>query len=605
MPQAQNSAAAAAARVAGAPAGAAAGGGAGGLPPAPPGCRWITEGPGGRLVELPPPQQQQQEGLGEASDSSSDADAAAAEEEGGPPKELLLHPQLLEGRRRWLLATCEAAGDTVCAMAIKQQQQQQQQQEQQQQQQELPPLLAVGASDDLCWLFDLTSVVPAAAAATAAARAAAAAASGEQQQLAAAVTLGEASDSVSCVAFSSDGLLLACGSFDGCVRVYSVAAAAAAAAAAGAAGAAGAAAGGALLQELKGPCEGIAALAFHPRGYGLLAASEDQTAWVWLLPSSWGTAAAAAAGAAAGLKPAVTLSVFAAPAPLTCCAFVSSGSRCLVGGASGALCLYTAKDGSSLVSLEAPPFDPQAKAVETLGPVPPPHTSSSSSGSMEVDGRDEGEARGCCLAGYENGYIVVVSEETLKVLLCVRAHAAAVETLLLVDPNHALAAAARGPQGASGALFLSGGLDGKVRLWDLSKKTVKLTLDCRYTPIHTPPSSNSNDSSSSSSSSSRDGEGVVRMLLHPELPLLLAASSYGLLRAFDCRSSSSRCCDLWTAHPAAIMDMQQISSSSNSSSGSRDWVIASGDADGGIAVWGLDPRLLLQGPLEALGAPKE
>ncbi|CDI78328.1 WD domain, G-beta repeat-containing protein, putative [Eimeria acervulina] len=643
-----------------------------GLPPAPPGCRWMTEGPDGSLIDLQQQQQQQQhqQQEGDLEDLSSDDEAAAAEaaaaatadaaDGDGPPKELLLHPQLLESRKRWLLAACEAAGDTVCCLAFnrpqqqqqQQQQQKEQQQQQQQQQQQAPPFLAVGASDDLCRLYDLTKLSPpaaAAAAATAAAAAATAAAAAsspdtaaaeatadvEEQHLSAAVTLRDAGDSVSCVSFSSDGLLLACGSFDGCVRVYSTQAAAAAAAAADTAAAA--AGKGVLLQELRGPCEGIAAVSFHPRGYALLAASEDKTAWVWLLPPSWGSPAAAAAAAAAagggggaqGLKPAVVLHVFAAASPLTCCCFSSSGSRCLVGGACGAVSLFAARDGQIVSSFVHPTADSQARAAAAAGPVAP-RSSSSSSSSNGMDLDEEAEEQGavclavdtphsCCLVGYEDGYILGINEETGKAFVSVRGHAAAVECLLPVHPKHRLYASSWGPQGPSATLLIfSAGLDGKIRLWNLSKKTVKLTFDCTYTPVPVGPSASSSSSSSSgssgsnssgsssSSSSSSEGEGVVRLLLHPEQPLLLAGTSFGLMRAFNCSSSSSsnsskgssECLDIWTAHPSPVMDLQQISSSSSSSS--RDWIVASGDSEGGVYIWALDPRALLQGPPKGL-----
>ncbi|CDJ57166.1 WD domain, G-beta repeat-containing protein, putative [Eimeria maxima] len=608
---------------------------ANGLPPAPPGCRWMTEGPDGSLIDLQQQHEQQEEldalssgDEGASADAGVDAAADAAAEGEGPPKELLLHPQLLESRRRWLLAACESAGDTVCAMAVNKQQQEQQQQQQQQQQQ-VPPFLAVGASDDICRLYDLSQLSPPPAAAAAAGDPAAATrAEVEEQHLNASVTLRDAGDSVSCVSFSSDGLLLACGSFDGSVRVYSTQAAAAAAGAAQA----GAAAAGKrmLLQELRGPCEGVSALAFHPRGYALLAAAEDQTAWVWLLPPSWGSAAAAAAAAegtaaeggaaaAAGegtkgkIKPAATLHVFAASSPLTCCCFSSSGSRCIVGGASGSVSFFAARDGQMVSDYDHPSRDPQARAAVMQSPLPITSSSSSSSG-MDVDDGEGGQGavclavytpQSCCYVGYEDGYILCFNEETGKILVSLKAHAGAVESLLPIHPNHSMHAANWGPQGAPTSLLLfSAGLDGIVRLWNLSKKTLKLSFDCTHTPIPQNPSSTSDSNSSSSSSSgdnsSRkggDGEGVVRLLLHPQLPLLLAGTSYGLMRAFNCSSSNSSnvCVDMWTAHPSAVMDLQHISSSSNSNGSSRNWIVASGDSDGGVDVWALDPTALLQG----------
>ncbi|OEH74496.1 wd g-beta repeat-containing protein [Cyclospora cayetanensis] len=477
------------------------------FPKPPPGCRWMAEGPDGSLIDVQQLHDERlEEAVGEEASSDDEEVEASALQPDDVPKELLLHPQLLESRRRYLLASCEAAGDTICSMGVNRQLQKQPGNHQ-----SIKSVLAVGASDDVCRLFDVSELPPA---------------TEEEHQLAPAATIEDAKDSVSSVGFSADGLLLACGSFDGCVRVYGITAAAKAV----------------LLEELKGPSEGIAALAFHPRGYALLAASEDQTAWVWLLPPSWGAAAASPAPA---VKPAVTLSVFAASSPLTCCAFSGSGTRCIVGGTSGALSLFAARDGASFCSFTHPTSDPQAKAAETQGPVNPRRSSSSSrsgvedseGGAMEVDEAEPGEAvvcvavdasHNCCFVGYEDGYLVALSEESGKILLC----------------------------GKSEVLFFSGGLDGKIRLWQLSKKIPKLTIDCTITPLSPDPSCRSGgllaDSSGDADGDDSSEEGVIRMLLHPELPLLLAGTSFGLLRAYDCRSSNSglqACCDMWTAHP--------------------------------------------------------
>ncbi|KAF9597358.1 hypothetical protein IFM89_017261 [Coptis chinensis] len=69
-------------------------------------------------------------------------------------------------------------------------------------------------------------------------------------------------DSVTSLAFSSDGKLLASGVFDGLIQVWDITS-------------------GSLKCTLEGPGGGIEWVRWHPRGYVVLAGSEDSTAWVW------------------------------------------------------------------------------------------------------------------------------------------------------------------------------------------------------------------------------------------------------------------------------------------------------------------------------------
>ena len=72
-------------------------------------------------------------------------------------------------------------------------------------------------------------------------------------------------DTISCMAFNSDGSLLATGGLEGAVRVWR-------------------AETGALVTALEGPSQGINWLCWHARGAVLLAGSEDATSWMWKLP---------------------------------------------------------------------------------------------------------------------------------------------------------------------------------------------------------------------------------------------------------------------------------------------------------------------------------
>lgn len=69
-------------------------------------------------------------------------------------------------------------------------------------------------------------------------------------------------DSVSSLAFSTDGQLLSSGSFDGYVQVWDINARN-------------------LKCQLEGPAEGIEWIRWHPRGHLVLAGSEDFTVWMW------------------------------------------------------------------------------------------------------------------------------------------------------------------------------------------------------------------------------------------------------------------------------------------------------------------------------------
>ncbi|KAL5708397.1 hypothetical protein ACHQM5_019196 [Ranunculus cassubicifolius] len=74
--------------------------------------------------------------------------------------------------------------------------------------------------------------------------------------------LPERHDSVSSLAFSSDGKLLASGGLDGLIQIWDVSS-------------------GSLKCKLEGPGSGIEWVRWHPRGHVVLAGFEDSTVWMW------------------------------------------------------------------------------------------------------------------------------------------------------------------------------------------------------------------------------------------------------------------------------------------------------------------------------------
>ncbi|KFH18118.1 WD domain, G-beta repeat-containing protein, partial [Toxoplasma gondii MAS] len=410
-----------------------------GFPEAPPGCRWVIETPEGEFLDLP-----------SASASS---------------------PFLLDEAARRLQAVCEGAEDAIVSGSVS-------------------PLrlgadrlVALGSCDDKCRLYLVPSL----------SRSLSGGASASPALLAPVAVLDEGKDTVSATAFSLDGRLLACGCFDGDVRIYSIPSSSSSSSpssspsssasssssspssspssppsssSGSSASSSGSSSSSALeasmLHHLKGPTADVTALAFHPRGYAVLAVSADQTAWVWLLPTSTEKRGSRAPAP-------VTLSVFVAGAPLTACAFGAEGKTCIVGAADGSVNVFEAKTGRALSAFLHPAFEPLAKAPGVC--VRRPQTVGFGAGRQAGRGKEEEEAdnatprgvvtlrvfarptagrsaekaqgdggfgsglEGLVCVGFEDGWIFLFNEKTGKAVFVSAAHTSSVEAVEFLPPG--------------------------------------------------------------------------------------------------------------------------------------------------------------------------
>jgi ribosome assembly protein SQT1 len=106
-------------------------------------------------------------------------------------------------------------------------------------------------------------------------------------------------DTVSALAFSADGAMLASGGMDGCVRVWRPS-------------------DGACLQALEGPADAVEWVRWHPRGGVVLAGAADFSVWMWLAQTG------------------ACMHVFSGHAgPVTCGGFTADGRAVVTGGGEG------------------------------------------------------------------------------------------------------------------------------------------------------------------------------------------------------------------------------------------------------------------------------
>jgi ribosome assembly protein SQT1 len=205
-------------------------------------------------------------------------------------------------------------------------------------------------------------------------------------------------DSVASVAFSANGLLLATGGLDGCVRVWEPAATLRANDAANANANTTNPPG--LLRVLDGPGGGVDWITWHPRGEVVLAGCEDYTAWMWLARTGQcigvltGHGGAVAAGA-----------------------FTPDGRTVVTAGGAGDASLrrWNPKTGECTGVLSGHPFHPGEGAAKQQG----------SEDEEEEEDDDEGGGLTClsihadgvaCLTGASDGTLRVSNLQTMRVI---------------------------------------------------------------------------------------------------------------------------------------------------------------------------------------------
>ncbi|KIK63078.1 hypothetical protein GYMLUDRAFT_163831 [Collybiopsis luxurians FD-317 M1] len=255
------------------------------------------------------------------------------------------------------------------------------------------PLAVSGGEDDLGYIWDITD--------------------GEVI-----VKLTGHSDSVSCVAWSTDGDLVSTGGMDGKIRLWRRV--------------------GKedyrtweFLTELQGPDE-VMFLKWHPKGNVLLAGSNDSTLWLWQLPSG------------------NTMQVFAGhTGPVQCGTFTPDGKRIVSACGDGTLILWDPRSPTPVFKLTPEDARFNLDGITSLG-VNPASTLAvvgGAAGGVRVVSLTKGEIVGA-LGGHTEG-------ESIE----------AVEFIDLTT-------------GGSGtSIVATGATDGKICLWDLATMRLRSTIE--------------------------------------------------------------------------------------------------------------------------------
>lgn len=256
------------------------------------------------------------------------------------------------------------------------------------------PLAASGGEDDLGYIWDITD--------------------GEVI-----VKLTGHTDSVTSIAWSSDGEMIATGGMDGKIRIwrrvgkdnYRI---------------------WEFLTELQGPDE-VMFLRWHPKGAVLLAGSNDSTLWLWQLPSG------------------KTMQVFAGhTGAVNCGEFTPDGKRILSACADGILIFWDPRSPAPIFKLTPDDARFNLDGITSLGINP--------SSTLAVVGGAAGGVR-----------VISLSKGEVVNTLGGHTEGESIEAVVFIDIT--------GTSSTGPGVAVTGATDGKACIWDLSTMRLRATLE--------------------------------------------------------------------------------------------------------------------------------
>ena len=248
---------------------------------------------------------------------------------------------------------------------------------------------------------------------------------------------------------------------------------------------------GQCLHVLTGPGDAIEWVAWHPRGNIILAGCADFTSWMWNGDSG------------------TFMQVFSGHSgPVTCGGFSSDGKVVITGGGEddASLKFWDPRSGECKVNLQGNHFHQAGLTSLAIHP-----------------------QSAVVLTGSEDGTSKVVSLETGRIMTTLKGHdeETSIEAVLFI-PSLSLAA--------------TGGLDGKLIVWDIPTSTPRVV--CEHP------------------------DGVTRMIAHPSEPIIFTGCIDGVVRAWDARTGT--CIRAFHGHQDAIQSLATSADGSMVISGSED-----------------------------------